>query len=157
LDESEVVGGALVPSDEESSKAVEPGMADFDHPTPRRMPLWIAWRRQRLLGGGFGRDVRREAVFLCLLTAHFVVVAPIQTQVLLLRRLFGRLFGHQGSIEQLAQLLHVLAIGPCDHNGQRHTGSIGQEVALGAALAAVGGVAPGGLRLSLDPFFGRAP
>ena len=107
----------------------------------------------------------------CLFSARLVVVAPIQAQVLLggaigfvLRFVLGfvlrfvlRFVLDQRGVEQLAQLLHVVPIGSRDHNRQRHTGSIGQEVALGAALAAVGGVAPGGLRLSLDPFFGRAP
>ncbi len=156
MDEAEVAVGELVPSDEESAKAVEPGMADFDHPAPWRMTLGIAWRGERLLGRGFGRDVRRVAMLLCLFSARRVVVAAIQAQVLLgLHGLLLWLHGlfHQGGIQQLAQLLHVMAIGSRKHNRHRNACPIGQEVALGAALCAVGGVASRGLRLSLDPLF----
>jgi len=166
LNAAEVVGGEFVPADEESSDAVEPSRTDFDHPTAWQMALRIAWGRQGLLVRGFRWDVRRVAMFLRLLPARFVVVAAIQAQVRLGRLLCGlRRFCrdiawfllHQRGIEQLAQLLPVMAIGSRDHNRQGNTRSVGQQVALGAALASIGGVASRGLRLSLNPFFGRAP
>ena len=89
MNEAEVVGGEFVPADEQSTKAVEPSMTDFDHPTSWQMALRITWGRQGLLVRGFRWDVRRVAMFLRLLPARFVVVAAIQAQVRLGRLLRG--------------------------------------------------------------------
>lgn len=69
----------------------------------------------------------------------------------LLRRLF-RPCDH-ATIEQSVQHLHVVAVRPGEHHGQRQPAPVGQEVALGATFPPVGGVAPGRFRLAISPLF----
>ena len=54
LDEAEVVLAVLLPAGQQAAEAVEPAVADLDHPAPRRMPLRIAGRRQRLAALALG-------------------------------------------------------------------------------------------------------
>lgn len=42
LDEAEIVGGLLVPADEQAPEAVELGVTGFDHPVPCRIAVEVA-------------------------------------------------------------------------------------------------------------------
>jgi len=50
LDQREVVVGLLLPTDEQATEAVEPGMGDFDDPAPGWMTGGVTGRGQRLGG-----------------------------------------------------------------------------------------------------------
>jgi len=54
-------------------------------------------------------------------------------------------------VQQIIQLLHVVAVGLAEHDGEGDAGALGQQVALGAAFPAIGGVGPGRLRLPGPP------
>ena len=62
-DEAEVVGGLLLPADEQAAEAVEPGVRDLHDPVPRRIAVGGTRRRQRVRGAGFGRDRHDVAAF----------------------------------------------------------------------------------------------
>ena len=55
LDEAEVVLSAVLPSHEQAAEAIEPAVADLDHPPARRMPFGIAGRGQRRGHARLGR------------------------------------------------------------------------------------------------------
>jgi len=55
LHQTEVVGGLLLPADEQAAEAVESGMGDFDDPAPGRMAGGGTGRGQGLGSAGFGR------------------------------------------------------------------------------------------------------
>ena len=94
----------------------------------------------RLLAAG--ADVRREAK-LGHGGAHFlVVVALVQAEVLGLFR-----GGHRPlpgpALQRGSHQLHVVAVGPGDGQAHRDARRLGQQAALGALFAAVGGVGAG--------------
>jgi len=80
-----------------------------------------------------------------------VIIASVQAQMLWLL-LGGRRTRDHDAIQGRLGQLHVGAIGAGDHHADRDALPLGQQVALGAGFAAVGGVAPGGERLAGPPF-----
>src|SRR6185312_4432544 len=108
LHEGEVVGGPLLPADEQAPKAVEPAVRDLHHPAARRVSGGVAGRWERLRGAGLWRDMRGVPVRAGLLAAGRIVVAPVQAQMpSTLWRGFDNL-----CVQQVAQFLHGGAVGP---------------------------------------------
>ena len=120
LEESQVVVGLLFPAHEQPTEAIEPGMGDFDDPAAWLMAGGVAWGRERVRGAPPARDVREEVLVQGRLPTGWVVVAPVQHQVPIGRREGVLRVRSQGSIEQLRQFLHIRAIGPGDHQADRH-------------------------------------
>ena len=108
-------------------------------------------RGEGLDGAGLGRDVRGAVVVASRLAAGVVVVAPVQEQVPPRNLGRGLGVGGEGGAQQVLQLLHVRAVGSGDHHADRHAPPVGQQVALGARRAPVGGVAACGQRLARPP------
>ena len=155
LHQGEIVVPLLFPANEQTAEAVEPGMGDLDDLAPGGMAVGVTRRRQRLGGAGLGRDMGDIAVRTGRVPAGVIVVAPIQAQLGALR--VGGVLRHGGDldhegIEQGVELLHVGAVGPGPDAGPRHTRARGQQVALGAAVAPVGGVAARAFGFSRPPF-----
>src|SRR5215211_4856600 len=148
LDEAEVVIALVLPAGQETAEAVEPAVADLDHPAPWRVAVRVARRGQRLRRARLGRDVRGVATTDRRFPAGVVVVAAVERYV----RLDCRGPRHQDRIEQLGEFLHVGAVGPGHQAGNRDAFRLGQEVAFGAGFGAVGGVGAGGVRLTRPPF-----
>ena len=158
----QVVGRLLLPADQQAPEAVEPGVPDLHDPAARRVA-----RRVGRAGGsglrrtGLGRDVRRVAVGGGGLAAGVVVVAPVQAQVA--RRGWPSASVAAGASmtcasSRSASRFMSVRLAPEMMHGQRHAVPVGQQVALGAAFAPVGGVAPGRFRLAGSPLFPeRAP
>src|SRR5579875_2097609 len=92
LQEAEVVGGLLLPTNQYAPETVEPGVTDLHHPAARRVTLGVAGWGQRLCRAGLARDVRRVAAAGRGLSADIIVVAAIQAQV----RRVGRRVGRRG-------------------------------------------------------------
>src|SRR6266571_5829025 len=156
LDQGEVVLALLLPANEQAAEAVEPGVGHLHHPAARRVTVRMARWGQRLSFARLGWNVRHVAMSTSCLPAGIVVVAPIQTQ--LGTRLVGRVLGHRrhldhAGLEQGLQPLHVRALRLRDDAGQRHPLAVGQQMAFGAAFAAVSGVGPRPLGLPRPPFW----
>src|SRR4051794_7203432 len=75
LDEAEVVGGLLLPADEQAAEAVEPTVPRLHDPAAGWVAVGVAGRGQGLGGAGLGRDVRGVAVADGRLAAGGVAVA----------------------------------------------------------------------------------
>ena len=160
LDEAEIVGGLLVPADEQAAEAVAPAMRRLDHPAARRVAVGVAGRGQGLCSGRFGRDMRGVAAARRGLAAGGVIVAPVEAAVARRADLGGDRVDLR--VEQRAQLLHVVPIGLADHDRQRDARAIGQQVPFGAGAprrgrAAIRGVAPGRFRLAGPPVCRAGP
>jgi len=153
--QAEVVEGLLLPADEQAAEAVEPGMGDFNDPAPGGMAIGVTGRGQGLGGAGLGRDVRDIAVGAGRVPTGVIVVAPIQAQLRTLRVRGvcrdGRDLDHEG-IEQGIELLHVGAVGPGHDAGHGYARALGQQMALRAAFAPIGGVAARAFGFSGSPF-----
>src|SRR5262249_55560224 len=140
MEERDVVLGLLAPADEHAAVAVHPAVRPLHHPPPRlgpRPPLQLL----RLLAPR--PDVRREAELLGDVPHLVVVVALIQAQPL---RLVGAgprpgPVGRE-ALRRRAGRLHVVAVGAVHGQAHRDAAALDQQTALGAALAAVGGVLP---------------
>ena len=166
LDTAQIIGRFAFTARLEAPEAVEPGVADLDHPAPWRMPVRIARRGQRLRCTGLGRDVTGVAMRGRRRPAVGVVVAAIQAQMAF-RRVAGRVTGRVTSsrcdrprrirqhprVQQGGQLLPVRAVGARQHGRQGDAFAVRQQVAFDAGFAPVGGVGAGRFSLTSRPFF----
>src|SRR3954462_13307857 len=138
VEQGEIVGRLLGPSDEERAEAVEPGVGALHHPAAR-LGTGV------MLGPGFlapAAQVKREAEFRGQDTRLLVVEALIETEVL--RPPAGRLWApDRDGFERLAHQLVVVAVGPVDDHSEGDAASVGQQRALAPALAPVGRIAAG--------------
>lgn len=106
-------------------------------------------------GGGSGRAGRGEMHGVAArrggLPARVVIVARVEAEMARAGRGRQR-HRDRDRVRQGGQLLHVGAVGPGEDGPEGYTAPIGQQVALRAALGAVGGVGPARLRLAILPF-----
>src|SRR5919112_3377514 len=138
VEQGEIVGRLLGPSDQDRAEAVEPRVGALHDPAPR-LAAGVT------LGPGFlasAAQVKREAEFRGQDARLLVVEALIETEVLRLPA--GRLWApDRDGFERLAHELVVVAVGPVDHHCEGDAASVGQHRALDPALAAVGRIGPG--------------
>jgi hypothetical protein len=139
MQKREVVLRLLVPANEQTAKAVHPGMCPLHHPTPRfepRFPLDC-----------FGlfparTHMRRKAEFFQRCIDLIIVVASIQAHPLWLIR--GRLWPcDDQAFDRCADQLHLMPIRPLHLQADRDAMPLGQQAAFDAGLAPVGGIGPG--------------
>src|SRR5712692_4906144 len=138
MQKRKVVLGFLVPTNENAPKAIHPTVSTFHHPAPRfflSSPL-------ELLGLFAARTNMRCEPKFCQEVVHFLkVVALVQTHALWLC-----LRGHwpiwHNVFDGFARQFHIVAIGSCDGQTNRHTVSLGQQATFDATFAAIGGVRP---------------
>ena len=125
LHEAQIIGGRLVPTDEQAPETIAPAVRDCDDPAPGRMAVRMRGRRHRCRRPRFGRDVRGVAVAGSRFAAGGVVVAAVQTEV---ARDARCRWGHgQGQgIEQHVKLLQVVPLGRAADHGERDARPIGQ-------------------------------
>lgn len=146
--EAEIVARLLLRPRQQPSESIEPTVRDLDHPAAGRMAIGVAWRRQWGGRARLGRDVRRVPAGGRRLAAGGVVIAAVEREMRWGRR--GR-FDHR-RIEQRRQLGHVGPIGSRHDEGDRQAFGFGQQVPFGAGFAAIGRIAPRGLRRARPPF-----
>jgi hypothetical protein len=122
MDKTEVVGGLLVPSDQDGAEAVQPGMRPLHDPTPCLGPGMA-------LGLHFlasGAQVQSEAELFGQRARLGIIVALIETKVM--RPAPCRLWPlNRDCLDSLAHQLVIVAVGAVDHRGQRHAAAIRQH------------------------------
>jgi hypothetical protein len=139
MKESEIILHLLFPTNQETARAIDPGMGAFHDPAPGTIP-----RDELFLAFLFPPTADVRLVVPChqFLVHRSRVVGSIQTHMLwLLRRGLGSA-DHQ-TIEGGTQQTDIMAIGSIYDHSQRDPGPIGQETALGATFAAIGRVGSG--------------
>lgn len=138
MQKGEIVLRLLVPANEQTAKAVHPGMRPLHHPAPRfeaRFPF-----------DGFGlvptwADMGGKAELLQRGIDRIIVVAGIQAHPLWPTR--GRLWsGDDQAFDRRADQFHVMPIGPVHLQAERDAMPLSQQAAFDAGLAPVGGIAP---------------
>ena len=134
-----VVGGRLVPADQNAPEAVHPAVGAFHHPAPRF--------ETGFLFDGLGlfppaTDVGREAELVQGPPHLIKVVALVQAQTLGMFRA-GRWAWHGEAVHRSPHQLHIVAVGPIYRQPHRNTPGFGQQTALNAGLTPVRGVGTG--------------
>ena len=134
-----VVGGRLVPADQNAPEAVHPAVGAFHHPAPRF--------EASLLPDGLGlfppaADVGREAELVQGPPHLIKVVALVQAQTLGMLRA-GRWAWHGEAVHRSPHQLHIVTVGPVHCQSHRNAPGFGQQTAFDAALAPVRGVGAG--------------
>src|SRR5262249_55129778 len=132
--EGEVVLRLLLPPDEQLATAVEPRGRPFDDPSARLCP--VPARAALLAATANMRDVAATAAGVFGIR---VVVAFVQAEMLLG---VGR-GPHDARVQQLADRFLVRPIRRSEGNGDGHPGAVGEMMALGAGLRAIGGIGAG--------------
>src|SRR5260221_7850693 len=139
MKKGQIILALLLPTNQESARAIEPGMGAFDDPTTG--------------------TIARDELFLSFLfppTAHVRLVVPceqflvhwsgvicgIQTEMLRLL-LSGLGSADDQTVEGSTEQTDIMAIGSIHDQPQRDPRSIGQETAFGSLFAAIGRVGSG--------------
>src|SRR5262249_57394222 len=132
--EGEVVLRLLLPPDEQLATAVEPRGRPFDDPPARSYP--VPARAALLAATANMRDVAATPDSAL---GVRIVISLVETEMLL----DPRGGAHDASIEQRADGLLVRPMRRSEGNGDGHPGAVGEMMALGAGLRAIGGVRAG--------------
>ena len=138
MEQAEVVGGFLLPADEDAPEAVHPAMRTFHHPPPCLKPQLLFQRlgfiSPRTDMGGKAKLCQQPPDLL-------IVIAFVEAHPL--GGLDGRIGPFDGdALNRLTRQLEVIAIGPRDGEANGHAVAIGEQAALRADFAAVGRVLP---------------
>jgi hypothetical protein len=137
MDEGQVVADFLFPTDEQTPRAVRPGVAAFDHPTARALP-----RATFGLDFALARNVRDIAETSRERFRGPAAVTFVQAEMLSAPS--DRLGTWHGNRSQCGtQQFDVVRVGAGDRDAQRHAATIGQDGSLDAELTAIGGVSAG--------------
>ena len=134
MDETEVILRLFLPADEQLATSVEPGGHAFHHPAPGASPA--AARAPFLAAAPNVRDV---AAATDRPLGINVVVAFVQTEML--RDGAGR--ADDARVEQQGDGFLVGAVSGSEGNRDREAGTVGEMVARGAGLGAIGRVGTG--------------
>src|SRR5450755_3818887 len=154
----------LLPANQQTPRAVEPGVQTFHDPATRllrgfqiaaRHRFWLLCQPDMcssvvLIGTNMRHMLMRPHRFI----HDLVIIASVQAEMLWLFLGGSRACNHdalQGSLNQL----HVIAVGTSNHHSQRHATSVTQLAAFGSPLAAIGGIGAG--RGSCERGFGHDP
>ena len=118
----------LLVAHEQLAKAVEPTVANLDHPAPRLLgwiaPLGISLRAST-------DDMRNVAVRLDDFQCTPTSVSGVSTQVLTAPRRWGIASDHDG-LQHWVELRNVMLIGPGHDERQRDATAVHQQVPLAA-------------------------
>ena len=137
MDESQVVADFLFPADKQTPRAVRPGVAAFDNPTPRALAR-TAFDHDFALAGNVQNITQTSGESLRGLTA----VALIQAEMLLAPSLgLGTCYGH--GPQRGPQQSDVVSVRAGDRNADRHAANVRHDGSLDAELTAIGGVFAG--------------
>src|SRR3954470_19070090 len=132
VEEREVVGGLLGPTDQDAAEAVEPGVCSLDYPAAR-------FGAGMTFGMGFlatGAQMQGEAEGRGQGTRFIIVEALVEAEVLWPAA--GRLGPlDRDCLDSLAHQLMVVAVGPVDHRPEGDTAAIGEDRALDPTLALI--------------------
>lgn len=138
MNEAEIIGGLLVPSDQDRAEAVKPGMRSLHHPAPCLGP-GVA------LGLDFlapGLQVQSKAEFFGQSPWLGIIVALIETKMVRSMPCRSRPLNWK-CLDGLAHQHVVVAVGGVDHRRQRHAAAIRQHRAFDPAFAAIRWIAAG--------------
>ena len=140
----------FLPASLDAPKTVEPTVADFNDPPPRRMTFRIARRRDGVFFRCFLRDVCDQAFVDSQLTTRGRVVPTVQQQMSLFLLFKSRNSDNDG-IKDIHQHLTVVTICSTEYDRERNAFSIGQQGAFAPCFASVSGIAACGLRRTSAP------
>ncbi len=142
VEQGEVVGGLLVPADQDASEAVEPRVRAFHHPAPRPGP-------GAALGPGLlaaRAQVQGEAELLGEGARLVVVEALVEAEML---RAAARRLGpcDRHRLDGMAHQLVVIAVRPVDHRPERDAAPVGEQRSLDSTFDSGFGKAVSGQQL----------
>src|SRR6266699_382501 len=139
MKESEIILHLLLPPNEETARAIEPGMASFHYP-----PTSSIARSDLFLSFLFPSTADVGLIVACdqFLVDRSGVVSSIQTAVLWLLWSWLRAADHQ-PVEGGTEQTDIMTIGSIHNQRQRDSCPIGQQATLGSLFAAISGVGSG--------------
>jgi len=138
MQEGQIVRGFLLPADQQSSRAIEPGVCAFDFPATRLAAAVFRLRRFVF----FARDVRRVSALTNCGIHGSARVAFVEAEMLRFSRSrFGAL--DRNGIKRFGDELLIRYMGAGDRDGQRDAAAIDQRRTLDAQLPAIGRVLAG--------------
>lgn len=152
MEESLVIFRLLLPTNENSSKAIHPGVESFDDPTPSA----AAVQAFGVLLVATGLDVRDIAPSASFSTDNVRIESLIAAKMLRTAR--GRTgAAKRNAIKRGAEELLIVSVRAIHRQAQRHAPAIGQHRALNTRLAPIRRVWPGFFPRPREPWWSRRP
>ena len=139
MKKGDVVVGRLVPAHQDAPESVQPTVSAFHHPAPG-FEAGLPFDGLSLFPSA--ADVGGETELVHDAAHLSEVVALVQADALRLSQA-GRWAGYRQAVHRNPHQFHVVAVGPVHRQTHRNALGFGQQAALDAPLAWVGGVGAG--------------
>ena len=128
----------LIPTDQNATKTVHPTMRSFHHPASSAFSSFFLDRFRFFTPTS---DVRRKSKFFQNVSHFVIIVAFVQTHILLFLAGRFRLFYHN-VFKRVSHHFHVMTISACHGQSNRHAMPLRQYAPFDTAFCSIGWVGP---------------